>query len=83
MQEYRNALKDNYSKNDISTNILEDAIRNTESVFIFFTEWEEIVTMSVEIHKQLMKTPVIFDGSNYYSTEQVKELGINYYSIGR
>jgi UDPglucose 6-dehydrogenase len=32
---------------------------------------------------KLMKSPVIFDGRNIYTPEQMKALGFKYYSVGR
>ncbi len=33
--------------------------------------------------RKLMRAPVIFDGRNLYTPEQMKQLGFTYYSIGR
>jgi UDPglucose 6-dehydrogenase len=33
--------------------------------------------------KLLLKNPVIFDGRNIYDPKLLKELGINYFGIGR
>jgi UDPglucose 6-dehydrogenase len=30
-----------------------------------------------------MKTPLVYDGRNIYSVEEMKNAGIEYYSIGR
>lgn len=37
----------------------------------------------MENYKKYMKYPVIFDGRNCYSLEDVESNGIDYYSIGR
>lgn len=66
---------------DYSTS-LEDTLRNSEMVFIT-TEWDEIKNFPLSQYKELMKTPVIFDGRNCYSLEEVRSLSIEYYSIGR
>ena len=33
--------------------------------------------------KSLMRSPVVFDGRNIYSREQMRNLGFTYFSIGR
>jgi|TARA_B100002003_G_scaffold210280_1_gene206052 UDPglucose 6-dehydrogenase len=33
--------------------------------------------------KQLLKSPVIFDGRNLYDPNELEELGFSYYAIGR
>ena len=60
----------------------EDALEKANVCFIF-TEWDEIKTIKPETYKKLMKTPLIYDGRNIYDLEEMKENGIEYYSIGR
>jgi UDPglucose 6-dehydrogenase len=33
--------------------------------------------------KKLLKAPVIFDGRNVFRPEKMRELGFNYFSVGR
>jgi UDPglucose 6-dehydrogenase len=33
--------------------------------------------------RELMKSPVIFDGRNIYAPDQLRALGFTYYSMGR
>ncbi len=47
------------------------------------TEWNEFRTPDFQRMKNLMKTPVIFDGRNIYSQEELKKMGFTYYGIGR
>lgn len=59
-----------------------EAIENTDALLIF-TEWNEFRNPSLEIVKSKIKDNVIFDGRNLFSPAQMKEIGINYFSIGR
>jgi UDPglucose 6-dehydrogenase len=47
------------------------------------TEWNEFRTPDFQRMKKLMKTPVIFDGRNIYSQEELRKIGFTYYGIGR
>ncbi|WHY00921.1 UDP-glucose/GDP-mannose dehydrogenase family protein [Neobacillus sp. DY30] len=61
---------------------IEGALVNAEMAFIF-TEWEEIKKVPLSKYKELMSSPVLFDGRNCYSLEEVSQYPIEYYSIGR
>lgn len=60
----------------------EEALKEANICFIF-TEWKEIKQINPEEYKKLMKTPLVYDGRNIYSIEEMKKNGIEYYSIGR
>ena len=47
------------------------------------TEWNEFREPDFGKIKQLLKSPVVFDGRNIYSPEHMRTLGFTYYSIGR
>ncbi|MPZ78038.1 MAG: UDP-glucose 6-dehydrogenase, partial [Deltaproteobacteria bacterium] len=47
------------------------------------TEWNEFRRPDFQRIKELLKEPVIFDGRNIYDSRDLKELGFDYYSIGR
>lgn len=47
------------------------------------TEWSEFRTPDFARMRKLMRAPVIFDGRNLFSLEQMSQLGFTYYSIGR
>ena len=47
------------------------------------TEWNEFREPDFAKMQSLMKTPVVFDGRNIYSPEQMRALGFTYFSIGR
>ena len=60
----------------------EEALKNANVCFIF-TEWDEIKNIKPEEYKKLMKTPLVYDGRNIYDLKEMKENGVEYYSIGR
>jgi UDPglucose 6-dehydrogenase len=59
-----------------------NALKNAEALVIV-TEWSEFRQPDFDKMKDLMKTPVIFDGRNIYEPKTMKENGFSYYSIGR
>lgn len=59
-----------------------EALKNADALLIA-TEWSLFRTPDFEKVSSLLKSKVIFDGRNLYSLPQMKELGFNYYSIGR
>jgi len=63
-------------------NTIEEALEDADLCFIF-TEWQEIKEMDISLFKEKMRTPYIYDGRNCFSTQEVKNKGINYYSVGR
>ena len=60
----------------------EEALKGANICFIF-TEWNEIKAVKPETYKKLMKTPLVYDGRNIYDLKEMKDEGIEYYSIGR
>ncbi|TYS59871.1 UDP-glucose/GDP-mannose dehydrogenase family protein [Sutcliffiella horikoshii] len=63
-------------------NSVEEALLNANVCFIF-TEWGEVKAMTPENYKSLMRTPLVYDGRNIYSIEEMKEAGVEYHSVGR
>jgi UDPglucose 6-dehydrogenase len=59
-----------------------DALKGADALVIA-TEWNEFREPDFNRMRKLMKTPIIFDGRNIYSPEQMKHLGFTYYSVGR
>lgn len=59
-----------------------DALKNVDAMLLL-TEWPEYWSPDFEVMKKQMKTPVIIDGRNVYSRQQIESLGFIYYSIGR
>lgn len=58
----------------------QEALKDADVCFIF-TEWREIKAVKPEEYVKYMKCPVVYDGRNIYSLEEMK--GIEYFSIGR
>lgn len=53
------------------------------NVCFIFTEWGEIKAVMPEDYKRLMRTPLVYDGRNIYDVNEMRESGVEYYSIGR
>lgn len=60
----------------------EDTLKGSDALIII-TEWQEFKAPDFNLICSNLKNPVIFDGRNLFSLEQMKELKITYYSIGR
>ncbi len=50
---------------------------------VICTEWNEFRSPDFERIRQALRQPVIFDGRNLYSLEQMRRRGFTYFSIGR
>jgi len=60
----------------------EEALQGANICFVF-TEWPEIKSVTPAQYKELMRTPLVYDGRNLYTLQEMKDAGIEYYSIGR
>ncbi len=47
------------------------------------TEWHEFRRPEYEKVKSLLRQPLVFDGRNLYKPERMRDMGFEYYSIGR
>jgi UDPglucose 6-dehydrogenase len=47
------------------------------------TEWNEFANVDLEVVKEKMRTPIVFDGRNLLDPETMRRLGFDYYSVGR
>ncbi|WML89738.1 UDP-glucose/GDP-mannose dehydrogenase family protein [Thiothrix lacustris] len=63
-------------------NTAEDALQGADCLVIV-TEWQQFRSPDFEAIKSKLKDPVIVDGRNLYSPEQMAKKGIIYYAIGR
>lgn len=59
-----------------------EALKNADCMLLL-TEWNEFRKPDFEKIKELLKTPVIFDGRNQYNRELLLEKGFKYFSIGK
>lgn len=59
-----------------------DALAGADALAIV-TEWNEFREPNFARMRELMRQPVVFDGRNIYSPEQMRALGFTYVSIGR
>ncbi len=59
-----------------------DALNGADGLLVL-TEWKQYRAPDFEEIKSRLKTPVIFDGRNLYSTKKVLEYGFEYYAIGK
>lgn len=66
----------NYVQNPI------EALKDANVCFVF-TEWSEIKQIKPSDYKKNMRTPLVYDGRNLYDLKDMKNAGIEYYSIGR
>ncbi|MDR1639073.1 MAG: UDP-glucose/GDP-mannose dehydrogenase family protein [Clostridiales bacterium] len=60
----------------------QEALAKANVCFIF-TDWGEIKAVEPAEYKRLMRTPLVYDGRNMYSLSEMKNAGVEYYSIGR
>lgn len=64
------------------TTSIDEAIDDADICFIM-TEWKQILNYNISNYKNKMKRPLVFDGRNCYTLDTMKDLDIEYYSIGR
>jgi UDPglucose 6-dehydrogenase len=58
------------------------AIRNADAL-VLATEWPEFRDADFTLVKELMHSPIIFDGRNHLDREMLVEMGFDYCGIGR
>lgn len=61
---------------------VDEALSGANICFIF-TEWSEIKAVTPSEFKEKMHTPLVYDGRNLFKLSEMKETGVEYYSIGR
>jgi len=50
---------------------------------LILTEWKEFANLDLARIKDLLSYPIVLDGRNLYSPEEMANAGLNYYSVGR
>ncbi len=65
--------------------IFDDVYKMTEDcdALIVVTPWNEFKQLDLDKVKDLLKTPVIYDGRNIYDPSLMREMGFTYQAIGR
>jgi UDPglucose 6-dehydrogenase len=78
MQRARGILGDSidYAKDPYSAAEGADAL-------LILTEWKEFATLDLPRIRELLNYPLILDGRNLYSPQQMAAAGLDYYSMGR
>lgn len=81
-----------YQATDNARRLLPDAVEYATDPYaaakqadaiLLVTEWKEFQELDWARLKLILKQPVVFDGRNLLKTSMMRELGYDYYSIGR
>lgn len=59
-----------------------EALHNTDALLLL-TEWNEFRRPDMDRIKELLKTPIIFDGRNQYNMERTVQRGFEYVCVGK
>jgi UDPglucose 6-dehydrogenase len=59
-----------------------DAMTGADALLIL-TEWREFAALDLNRVQKLLKYPMVIDGRNLYDANQMTEVGLMYYSVGR
>jgi UDPglucose 6-dehydrogenase len=60
-----------------------EELLNEADCAVLVTEWPEFKSLPWAKYGTLMKQPILFDGRNIYDPTEMKQLGFEYYCIGR
>lgn len=50
---------------------------------LILTEWKEFAALDLARIRELLTYPIVLDGRNLYTTDEMTRAGLNYYSVGR
>ena len=59
-----------------------EAVQDAEAL-VLVTEWPDFAAIDMEEVARMMHTPIVFDGRNLFNPMTMRDLGFQYYSIGR
>jgi len=59
-----------------------DALNGADALLIV-TEWKVFRSPNFDTMKALLKTPLVFDGRNLYEPQAMRDMGFEYFPIGR
>ena len=59
-----------------------EAVEEAEAL-VLATEWPDFAAIDMEEVLRMMHTPIVFDGRNLFNPMTMRDLGFQYYSIGR
>jgi len=59
-----------------------ECVQDANAVLVM-TEWDQFKSLDFPRVKSLMKHPIIIDGRNMYSPEEMRGMGFEYHSVGR
>jgi UDPglucose 6-dehydrogenase len=59
-----------------------DALKGADALLVV-TDWNEFRRPDFKRMRELMRTPIIFDGRNLYEHDALREHGFSYFPIGR
>jgi len=79
------SIKTNLKTKSINYKEVSTAIKALKNIdgLIVCTEWKEFWSVDLTIFLKHMTNPVIFDGRNIFSPDNMEKHGIVYYGIGR
>lgn len=76
-----NNAKTVLSDNMFYADSVESAVEDSDAVLIL-TEWDEFKNVDFDVFKT-MNYPLVIDGRNCFELDKMKEVGIEYHSVGR
>lgn len=82
IENFKIGIGEEYSNKMHFTNQRDKVLENVDALIIC-TEWNEFRRPEFDKIKELLKSPVIFDGRNLYDLSRMEHSGFTYYSVGR